>query len=745
MGLLVFAALTPASMAASTDVQSGYIVVGIAPAADFDVMYGFNTIPTEVRFVDRSTGSAPLTYQWDFGDGSTSTEINPSHMYINKGTYTVSLTVKNLYGSSIQKKVNAVSIGIAPAADFTAIPITGHVPFIVAFTDRSLGHPATWKWDFGDGQGSSDQNPVHTYWTGGKFTVILTAANDFGSSDASKNEYIIAIPELKSKFTADPVKGNAPLTVKFTDLSIGNPTSWKWDFADGSTSTEQNPVHTFTSAGTYRVVLEITRGGDSDKSTTAVINVGGVPVTDFVADQTSVSTTDKIHFTDKSSNSPTTWLWNFGDGSESSEQNPVKTYTVKGVYTVSLFTRNANGRDTEVKSNYINVGMSPIADFFTDTNAYQRANTIRMVKFFDISQNSPTSWVWDFGDGQTTSEQNPKHIYSTGGTYTVSLTVKNKFGEDTKVVKDLLNIGEGPKVDFKADNTVVGVMRTVRFTDLSSNSPNTWLWDFGDGTTGTGQNPDHEYSATGVYDVILTASNQYTTISQTKKQYITVINFPRIDFVADSRQGQAPFEVKFTEISKGQPSAWKWDFGDGSGSADKNPVHQYTKNGIFTVSLTASNANGQDTTTKEKYIVVTPSAPVADFKVDQRIGKSPFTVKFRDLSTGNPTKWSWDFGDLTTSTEQNPQHNYANEGAYDVRLTVWNQYGSDSVLKTSAPGEVLTPVTATPTPVPVATTVVKATVTTLKPVTTTQAPFPISVVIGALAISIVAVAAIRKR
>ncbi|MCX6685803.1 MAG: PKD domain-containing protein [Methanoregula sp.] len=299
-------------------------------------------------------------------------------------------------------------------------------------------------------------------------------------------------------------------------------------------------------------------------------------------------------------------------------------------------------------------------------------------------------------------------------------------------------------MDFKADKTVVGVMKIVRFTDLSTNSPNTWLWDFGDGTTGTGQNPDHEYRATGVYDVTLTASNQYNAISQTKKQYITVINFPRIDFVADRTRGEAPFEVRFTEISKGQPSAWKWDFGDGSGSSDKNPVHQYTTNGIFTVSLTASNANGQDTETKEKYIVVT-SAPVADFKVDQRIGKAPFTVKFRDLSTGNPTKWSWDFGDFTTSTEQNPQHNYANEGVYDVKLTVWNQYGSDSVLKTSSHGEVLTPVAAAPTPAPVATTEVKTTATTVKPVTTTQAPLPIFVVIGALAISILAIAASRKR
>lgn len=745
LGLLVFAALISTALASSTDTKAGYIIVGVPPSADFGVMYAYNTIPTTVKFVDMSTGSIPLTYQWDFGDGATSTDPNPSHLYIQKGSFTVTLTVTNTYGSSTARKVNAVSIGVQPVADFSADQTIGNVPFVVNFNDRSLGHPSTWNWNFGDGQGSNDQNPVHTYWVGGKFTVILTASNDYGLSDATKSEYIIVNPPLKSKFITDTIKGNAPLTVKFTDLSIGSPASWKWDFADGSTSTEQNPVHTFTTPGVYRVVLEVTRGTMSDKSL-GIINVGGVPVTDFVADQTLVNPYDIIHFTDKTTNSPTKWLWNFGDGSESTEQNPVKAYGDRGVYTVSLWTgnENTNRKDQLVKVGYITVGVGPVANFIAENPVYQQSSSRLNVRFIDTSMGSPTSWLWNFGDGQTSTDQNPTHLYTAGGSYTVSLTVKNKFGEDTKIVSNLIDVGQGPKVDFSADKTVVNVGRIIRFTDLSTNSPTDWKWDFGDGTTGTGQNPDHAYRAIGVYDVTLTASNQYTALSQTKIGYISVtVNFPRADFVADTTKGQAPFQVQFTDLSKGKPTAWKWDFGDGSTTSDQNPAHKYTTNGVYTVSLTTTNANGQDTETKDKYIVVT-QAPIANFKVDSRLGKAPFIVKFHDLSAGQPTKWYWEFGDGTTSADQNPEHSYAREGTYDVKLTVWNQYGSDSILKTGTTNEPLVLETPAPTPAPVTTTQVVVAATTAKPVAT-QAPLPLVVVIGALAISLIALVAGKRK
>jgi PKD repeat protein len=725
--VLLLALMVPGAMASTVD-QSGYIVVGLAPVAQFDAHYAFATVPTKVTFVDNSLGSTPMTYQWDFGDGATSTEQNPSHIYTQRGIYTAKLTVKNEFGSSTEIKKNYISIGMGPIAEFTGTPTSGNVPMSVTFTDKSQGQVATWQWDFGDGKSSNEKNPVHTYWTAGVYNVILTVSNDYGSSDTRKNNFITVVGPLTSKFSADPSSGRAPLVVKFTDRSIGNPTAWKWNFGDGATSTEQNPTHTFTTGGAFDVKLDIERGGDTSTST-QVVNVGGVPVADFIGAPKSVNVGDIIAFTDKSSNSPNQWAWDFGDTMTMTSQNPTHAYQLKGIYTVSLTARNENGKDTETKVSYINVGMGPKADFRPVIKPFE-LNTVPMnVNFVDMSTQLPTSWMWNFGDGQTSTEQNPAHTYAKEGTYTVSLTAKNAFGTDSKVLTDLIKVGKGPAVDFKADKTTVGVGRIVTFTDLSSNSPTNWVWEFGDGSVGMGSKPDHVYQKTGVYDVTLTASNPDLTNSRTKNLYITVLNIPRADFIADKTRGGAPMSVQFTDNSLGEPTSWNWDFGDGAKSTEKNPSHTYTSLGSYTVSLTVANTNGQDTTSKSGYVVTT-QAPVANFKVDQRIGKAPFIVQFKDLSTNNPTTWSWQFGDGTSSSEQNPRHIYPQEGAYDVRLTVSNAYGSDTAYKTGtettvAPTQQTTVVTQVPT-------VVKTIETTVAPTATKASMSPIVTIVGSI-------------
>ena len=148
--------------------------------------------------------------------------------------YTVKLTVTNVYGSSTEVKENYIAIGLAPKADFSGAPITGNTPLTVEFTDQSTGYPTSWKWNFGDGKESADQNPVHTFWSSGDYTVTLTASNEYGTSDVTKAYLIHVIPALKAKFLADPKQGKAPLVVKFSDLSTGNPETWNWNFGDGS-------------------------------------------------------------------------------------------------------------------------------------------------------------------------------------------------------------------------------------------------------------------------------------------------------------------------------------------------------------------------------------------------------------------------------------------------------------------------------------------------------------------------------
>ena len=749
---VLFLALVLPGAGASSSSQSGYITVGLAPVANFDALYAYNTVPATVAFRDLSTGTTPMTYLWEFGDGATSTEQNPSHNYIRQGLYTVKLTVTNTYGSSSEIKTNYIAIGLAPRADFTGQPTTGNTPLTVEFTDRSTGHPTIWYWNFGDGKESSEQNPVHTYFSSGEFTVTLTASNEYGSSYASKAYFIHAIPVLKSRFIANPSAGKAPLVVKFTDISTGNPGTWNWDFGDGTTSTQPNPVHTYTAPGAFDVNLTVTNGMNKDTSVQTIV-AGGVPVTDFVADRTTGAVKTPVLFTDKTLNSPTSWSWNFGDGVTTTEQNPTHAYLVKGIYTVTLTTTNNNGEDTERKVNYITVGVVPVADFITEIPSFQQGTRTQYVRFIDTSAGNPTSWFWDFGDGQNSSEQSPPlHLYNKDGTYTVSLTVKNVFGENTRIKTNLIVVREGPRVDFEADRTLVSVNQYVHFTDLSTNSPTDWKWDFGDGSSGTGQNPDHAYHQSGIYSVTLTASDVYTSISHTKRNYITVVNTPHADFSADKTKGISPFAVKFNDLSTGSPTQWAWNFGDGSTSSEQNPTHIYTTVGssstsTYTVTLTATNANGFDDENKVDYITVTQT-PIAEFTVDSRQGKAPFIVKFHDLSAGNPTTWLWEFGDGSTSSEQNPTHLYPFEGSYDVRLTVSNQFGSDTIFKTgstsqrgnAAPVALTTTVTLQTTTAPV--TSIATIITTTAPTTipsTTQAPVSpfvavVASVIGFLAI-----------
>ena len=127
IAVLLLALILPGSCASSSS-ESGYITVGLAPVANFDALYAYNTVPTTVAFRDLSTGTSPMTYLWEFGDGATSTEQNPSHNYIRQGLYTVRLTVTNIYGSSSEIKTNYIAIGLAPRADFTGQPTTGNTP-----------------------------------------------------------------------------------------------------------------------------------------------------------------------------------------------------------------------------------------------------------------------------------------------------------------------------------------------------------------------------------------------------------------------------------------------------------------------------------------------------------------------------------------------------------------------------------------------------------------------------------------
>ncbi len=214
--------------------------------------------PLEVHFIDTSSGVI-TDWLWDFGDGSTSRERNPRHTYTVPAEYNVALTVSGPDDEATALRNGYILVTEAGVeADFTAEPNEGAPPLAVQFVDASRGEITDWLWEFGDGSTSTEQHPRHTYEKSGTYSVTLTAAQNGAADTKTIVDYILVTKAgVEADFTAEPLRGTAPLDVQFTDMSQGTVTQWLWKFGDGATSIAQHPMHTYEIPGTYTVGLAV--------------------------------------------------------------------------------------------------------------------------------------------------------------------------------------------------------------------------------------------------------------------------------------------------------------------------------------------------------------------------------------------------------------------------------------------------------------------------------------------------------
>jgi len=323
---------------------------------------------------------------------------------------------------------------------------------------------------------------------------------------------------------------------------------------------------------------------------------GEAPVADFTASRTSIKKGESIQFTDISTNNPTSWLWTFSDGQTSNLQNPTKQFNTVGTISVTLKASNSFSNDTKTITNYITVsetGTAPVANFRV---TYRNPSKGQNIQFYDESTNSPTSWLWNFGDGTTSSSKNPSKTYNSTGNFTVSLKASNSFGNDTKTITNYITVsgaGTAPVADFEASKTSIQKGESIQFTDKSTNNPTKWVWTFSDGQTSTLQNPYKQFNSVGTISVTLKASNSYG--DNTKTIYITVSetgSAPEAWFTVSEASVNTGESIQFTDNSKNNPTSWLWDFGDGKTSTEQNPKHSYSSEGGYYISLKATNDYG---------------------------------------------------------------------------------------------------------------------------------------------------------
>ncbi len=362
-------------------------------------------------------------------------------------------------------------------------------------------------------------------------------------------------------FAASSTLINVGDTVNFTDLSSGSPNSWQWSFTGANTtsSTVANPSGIiYNTVGTYSVSLIASNfNGSNTLTKTNYITVVSATTTivsaDFTSDTTTVTSGSTVQFYDASSGTPTAWKWSFSGGSPSSstKQNPNKvTFSTPGTYTISLTASNTNGSDVETKVNYITV--LPGANYVVNTNFLANSTSIvsgNSIAFTDLSSGNPTNWQWSFDGGSPSmsSDQNPTAIlYNTPGTYAVTLIAYNSYTWDVETKTAYITVKGDTVVpvntNFSASNTTIVSGQSIDFTDLSTGDPTSWAWTFvgGSPSSSSDQNPSGiSYSTAGKYAVVLTSLNLNSFDTESKTEYITVLesNFYYCDTISNVDEG----------------------------------------------------------------------------------------------------------------------------------------------------------------------------------------------------------------
>lgn len=632
------------------------------PFADFTTEVDLNTV------ICTFTGFDAQSYFWNFGDGQVSFDDNPTHTYLNDGTYTITCEVTNDCGTeSTTRQVTIINV---PTSNFSSNVQSGCQPLTVQFSNTSSANSTSFLWTFpgGNPATSTEQNPTVTYTESGDFAVTLVATNVNGTDTEVKTNYINVAPLAVPGFTVT----QAGAQVTLNNISQYALTS-VWSFGDGATSSELNPIHTYADNGVYTITL-IASNDCGEVSITQTVTVALAPIAAFNTSTSSLCAGNAVTYASTSTYSPASYSWTFEGGSpaSSSEANPVVTYNTPGTYDVSLTVTNANGADTESMTDAIIVNPQP-------TSAFSQIGDGLSVSFTSTATNA-ASVSWDFGDGQTSTELNPTHTYALEGSFTVILTAENSCGtvaSSQTVLVQLL-----PTAGFSSDVNQVCSSNSIQFTSQSSSSVTSWAWTFEGGTPATSmmQNPLVTYNTPGTYDVMLVVTNASGNGSFMQMNAITVIGVPTSGFtntIADNI-------VSLSNTGLGAITT-TWDISGPTGMVQlTGNMVDFTadQNGEYIIVQTNTNECGQ--TVSSSQAVTINAFPVTNFNAN---GGLPICagseVVFNNLSVNGSTfVWKFEGGSPSTSTERSPIVVYNTPGTYTVELIASNALG-DATLQTT--------------------------------------------------------------
>jgi gliding motility-associated-like protein len=631
------------------------------------------------------------TYTWHFGDATTGIGASTTHAYAIPNLYNDSLYVVSSDGCrdtmaqtiSIWPKPNLDSVTVRDQCWPNGTTFTGYHTIANNWNSAAV---TIHDWRFGDAT-TGNTNPVlHTYALPNSYTHTLYVQTGNACRDTLVDQVNIWPKPSINTITEGDICW--PNLVSFTNNTTipnnWNATTiaqWDWRFGDGQTGIVPTLNHAYAVPNRYFDTLYVRTGNNCRDTLTGSVDVWPKPQIDSII-ATDVCDPQTVNFT-QATVIPNNWdnatiptyQWNFGDGNTGTGASTTHQYVVPGAYNVRLIVITSDAcRDTLFKN--VNVFPKPQAVYTIADICY--GDSLFLISGSTVSNvlgSSITGYLWTFGDGNSSQVMDPSHFYNFDGLYTVTLVTTTNHGcKDTLVSP--INVFPKPNASFSFPRTCQP--DAVNFIDASTVSTGTiasYDWDFGDGNGSAAQNPVYAYAMANSYQVELIVTTDQGCLDTMVRGLVwnpkpaANFTFSNVCF---------PDSTRFTDQSSlalGNMLRWEWDFGDGNTASTSSPTHLYAAAGTYVVQLIVTS----DSLCMDTLVLTTTSneKPTAAYIPNDICW--PETVPFQDQSTiggaAQIAAWAWSFGDGSTSTAQNPMHDYPYPDTFDVQFVAVSDSG----------------------------------------------------------------------
>lgn len=706
----------------ATDTFEGYIQTGVAQMVDFVGEPLLTCADSLVSFTDLSS---PFVDQWfwQFGESpsSISFDQNPTHEYIDTGYFEVCLTVFQNGCENMICKPDYLRI-LPPVARIAPIDPDCEAPYTYTFESTSIGADSL-HWDFGvqgiDTDTSSEIMPTYTFpdLPFANYNVELIAYNfETGCSDTARA--VIRPRGIVVDFTIADTIGCAPFS--FTPVSnSSSAVRYEWTSLSGegiiTAEDSISPTFQYPNGGLYEDDIQLI-AGNIHGCTDTFVTTQDIYVNELVADLTISEIEGCIPFTVTYTDNSTSlfadivnWAWTDLQGNNQNGPDPQVsfTYTYPDTFDIRLIVTDTLGCTDRIRLRDTIVVTESIAYFESDTFAC----TEQVINFTNESSGEGLSYLWDFGDTNTSTAMNPTHFFTSEGIFDVCLTTTDINGCDSTFCR-IITVAN-PVANFEADTTFAFCPPLiVSFTNLSQNAvPGGSLWDFGDGTGfSNGDNPSHVYTQGGTFDVTLIVTNESGCLDTIVFDNYIELQGPVGDFDFTYDIGCSPLTVTFTTNSV-SPSLHIMDYGDGSIDSSATDVtsntfvYTYAQAGSYTPALILVDELGCDQVFDAENPILVESLDFDFMATDTLLcdgGTTDFTSTVNSSIPITFLEWTFEGQTPQNSTNPNPSGiTYNTNGLYDVKLVVSNGVCTDSIEKTDYIAVEETPTaafTAVPTP-----------------------------------------------